>query len=67
MNELRYAYVLVHLFPDESAMNLSDRSGYRVGPAGVHRRPYDFNRLWITSGISNLGVPMAIFLASVMR
>ncbi|KAL8188452.1 UNVERIFIED_CONTAM: hypothetical protein K2H54_000129 [Gekko kuhli] len=23
---------------------------------------YDFNRLWITSGISNLGVPMAIFL-----
>jgi hypothetical protein len=63
VNELRYAYVLVHLFPDESAMNFY-LTGLDTGLAQLEfiGGSYDFNRLWITSGISNLGVPMAIFL-----
>ena len=63
VNELRYAYVLVHLFPDESAMNFY-LTGLDTGLAQLEfiGGSYDFNRLWITSGVSNLGVPMAIFL-----
>ena len=63
VNELRYAYVLVHLFPDESAMNFY-LAGLDNGLAQLEfiGGSYDFNRLWITSGVSSLGVPMAIFL-----
>lgn len=63
VNELRYAYVLVHLFPDESAMNFY-LSGLDNGLAQLEfiGGSYDFNRLWISSGISNCGIPMAIFL-----
>lgn len=63
VNELRYAYVLVHLFPDESAMNFY-LAGLDNGLAQLEfiGGSYDFNRLWITSGVSNVGVPMAIFL-----
>ena len=63
VNELRYAYVLVHLFPDESAMHFY-LAGLDNGLAQLEfiGGSYDFNRLWITSGVSGLGVPMAIFL-----
>ncbi|MGL4887891.1 MAG: hypothetical protein ACRC4V_16415, partial [Aeromonas veronii] len=51
VNELRYAYVLVHLFPDESAMNFY-LTGLDTGLAQLEfiGGSYDFNRLWITSG-----------------
>ena len=47
VNELRYAYVLVHLFPDESAMNFY-LTGLDTGLAQLEfiGGSYDFNRLW---------------------
>lgn len=63
VNELRYAYLLIHLFPSDTAMNFY-LSGLDNGLAQLEfiGGSYDFNRLWITSGISSVGVPMAIFL-----
>ncbi|SIQ46803.1 hypothetical protein SAMN05880558_103353 [Aeromonas sp. RU39B] len=63
VNELRYAYLLIHLFPSDTAMHFY-LSGLDNGLAQLEfiGGSYDFNRLWITSGISNVGVPMAIFL-----
>ena len=61
--ELHYAYILVHVFPSEQAMDYFlagfDTSLSQLEFIGGN---YDFNRMWITSGMSNVGLPVAIFL-----
>ena len=63
VNELRYAYVLVHAFPDEISMDYF-LAGMDTGLAQLEfiGGNYDFQRMWVTRGISNLGLPVAIFL-----
>lgn len=63
VNELSYAYILVHVFPTENDLNYFlagfDTSLSQLEFIGGN---YDFNNMWITSGLSDLGIPMAIFL-----
>ncbi len=63
VNELTFAYIQVHLFPSREARNFFiagfDDSLHQLEFLGGH---YDFNRLWITTGISNIGIPVAVFL-----
>ncbi len=63
VNELHYAYVLVHLFPSTTALEYFlagfDTSLSQLEFIGGN---FDFNNMWITSGENNLGIPMAIFL-----
>jgi len=63
VNELRFAYVQIHLFASRDARNAFvsgfDDALYQLQFIGGN---YDFNRLWISSGTSNLGIPVAIFL-----
>ena len=63
VNELRYAYVLVHAFPDETTMDYF-LAGMDTGLAQLEfiGGNYDFDRMWVTRGVSNLGLPVAIFL-----
>ncbi|WP_062269509.1 hypothetical protein [Endozoicomonas arenosclerae] len=63
VNELRFAYVLVHAFPDETAMDYF-LAGMNTGLSQLEfiGGNYDFDRMWVTRGISNLGLPIAIFL-----
>ncbi len=63
VNELQYAYILAHMFPNVQAMEYFlagfDTSLSQLEFIGGN---YDFDRMWISSGVSNLGIPMAIFL-----
>lgn len=51
--------VLVHLFPDECHALLPRRPRQRLAQLEFIGGSYDFNRLWITSGVSGLGVRKA--------
>ncbi len=63
VNELNYAYVLVHVFQNENDLTYFlagfDTSLSQLEFIGGN---YDFNNMWITSGSTALGIPMAIFL-----
>jgi hypothetical protein len=63
VTELELAYITVHLFPTRQA-----RDYFVAGFDGALRQigfiggAFDWTRLWLTSGTSNIGVPTAIFL-----
>lgn len=63
VNDLEFAYILMHIFPSRHT-----RDYYIAGFDGTLSQlefiggAYDFNRLWLSRGTSNLGVPTAIFL-----
>lgn len=63
VNELEYAYVLVHVFPNEQSMDFY-LQGFDMALAQLEfvGGSYDFRRLYINSGISNLSLPVAVFL-----
>ncbi|MRI34971.1 hypothetical protein EOPP23_18505 [Endozoicomonas sp. OPT23] len=63
VNELRYAYVLVHVFAEEAHMDYY-LAGMDAGLAQLEfiGGNFDFERMWVTRGISNLELPIAIFL-----
>lgn len=63
VTELELAYITVHLFPNRQA-----RDFFNAGMDGALRQVefiggrFDWHRLWLTTGTSNIGVPIAIFL-----
>lgn len=63
VTELELAYITVHIFPTRQA-----RDYFVAGFDGALRQigfiggGFDWSRLWLTSGTSNIGVPTAIFL-----
>lgn len=63
VNQLDYAYVLVHVFPDEETMNYY-LQGFDMALSQLEfvGGSYDFQRLYINSGMSNLSLPVAIYL-----
>jgi len=63
VTELVYAYIQIHLFPNRVTRNffIAGFNDSLVQLEFVGGR-YDFNRLWINAGTSNLGIPSAIFL-----
>jgi hypothetical protein len=63
VNELSHAYVNIHLFPDREARNYFmagfDESLKQVDFVAGR---FEFSRLWVTAGMSNIGLPVAVFL-----
>ncbi len=63
VTELELAYITVHVFPSRQA-----RDFFNAGMDGGLRQvefiggQVDWYRLWLTTGTSNIGVPLAIFL-----
>lgn len=63
VTELEMAYITVHIFPSRQA-----RDFFNAGMDGALRQiefiggQFDWQRLWLTTGTSNIGVPVAIFL-----
>lgn len=67
VTELELAYITVHVFPSRQA-----RDFFNAGMDGGLRQvefiggQFDWHRLWLTTGTSNIGVPIAIFLGQRM-
>lgn len=67
VTELELAYITVHVFPSRQA-----RDFFNAGMDGGLRQvefiggQFDWQRLWLTTGTSNIGVPIAIFLGQRM-
>ncbi|SOD89468.1 hypothetical protein [Caenispirillum bisanense] len=63
VNELTYAYINVHVFPDEAALEFF-ASGFdgALTQLGFIGGTFDWERLWMTRGPSNIGLPVAVFL-----
>ncbi len=63
VNELSQAYVNIYLFPDREARNYFmagfDESLKQVDFVAGR---FEFSRLWVTAGMSNIGLPVAVFL-----
>ncbi|GGK49656.1 hypothetical protein [Salinarimonas ramus] len=63
VTELELAYMTVHLFPTRQA-----RDFFVAGFDGALRQvefiggQFDWNRLWMTAGTANIGVPIVVFL-----
>ncbi len=63
VTELELAYITVHVFPNRPA-----RDYFIAGMDGVLRQvefiggQFEWSRLWLTTGTSNIGVPIAVFL-----
>ncbi|KAB7695119.1 hypothetical protein [Plesiomonas shigelloides] len=62
VNELNFAYLLVHIFPDTDSMNYFV-AGFDTGLSQLDfiGGSFDNHRFWLTSGLSNLGVPVVVF------
>lgn len=63
VNELVYAYINVHVFPDEPALEFF-AAGFdgALTQLGFIGGTFDWERLWMTRGIANIGLPVAVFL-----
>lgn len=63
VNELMYAYINVHVFPDAEALDFF-ASGFdgALTQLGFIGGTFDWERLWMTRGPSNIGLPVAVFL-----
>lgn len=63
VTELELAYITVHVFPSRQA-----RDFFVAGFDGSLRQvefiggAFDWHRLWLTAGTSNIGVPICVFL-----
>lgn len=63
VNDLVYAYINVHVFPDREALDFFV-SGFdgALSQLGFIGGTFDWNRLWMMRGRSNIGLPVAVFL-----
>lgn len=63
VNELVYAYINIHVFPDREALDFFV-SGFdgALTQLGFIGGSFDWNRLWMMRGRSNVGLPVAVFL-----
>lgn len=63
VNELVYAYINVHVFPDREALDFFV-SGFdgALSQIGFIGGSFDWGRLWMMRGRSNIGLPVAVFL-----
>lgn len=63
VNELVCAYINVHVFPDREALDFFV-SGFdgALNQIGFIGGSFDWGRLWMMRGRSNIGLPVAVFL-----
>lgn len=63
VNDLVHSYVNVHIFPDREALDFFvsgfDGALMQIGFIGGS---FDWGRLWMMRGRSNIGLPVAVFL-----
>ncbi len=63
VGELEFAYITVHLFPTRSARDVFVSGfDYALRQVEFVDGSVDWRRLWLTAGLANVGIPIAIFL-----